>query len=240
MSGWYPDPTGRFEYRFHNDQVWTSDVASAGQRFVDPLPSTVRTTAAADGSANTGNGLAVAGMVCGIVAVATAWIPFVVVVAIVVAIVGLGLSIPGLVRSRPTGRRRGFAIAGIVTSACALGLSIVGIVLTAVLAEAIERYDDPGPHDARLVDCTVSDRGEVVARGVVANGSTDERTYSVVVRLGSDHRDSVLVEDVPAGTDAEFEARAGGSGADADEDPDCSIESVNGPPPFGLDPDVLD
>ena len=37
MSGWYPDPTGRFEYRFHNDQGWTADVSTGGRRSVDPL-----------------------------------------------------------------------------------------------------------------------------------------------------------------------------------------------------------
>ena len=77
MSGWYPDPTGRFEYRYHNDQVWTADVSSSGQRFVDPLPTSLRLDA--DGR----NGLAVAGMVCGIAAVATTWIPFVVVVGVI-------------------------------------------------------------------------------------------------------------------------------------------------------------
>src|SRR5688572_2691265 len=35
--GWYNDPAGRFEYRYHNGAVWTSDVASNGQRYVDPL-----------------------------------------------------------------------------------------------------------------------------------------------------------------------------------------------------------
>ncbi|MBA3281891.1 MAG: DUF2510 domain-containing protein, partial [Acidimicrobiia bacterium] len=23
VSGWYPDPTGRFEYRYHNGHAWT-------------------------------------------------------------------------------------------------------------------------------------------------------------------------------------------------------------------------
>ena len=35
--GWYNDPAGRFEYRYHNGAVWTSDVASHGQRYVDPM-----------------------------------------------------------------------------------------------------------------------------------------------------------------------------------------------------------
>ena len=35
-SGWYPDPTGRFDLRFHNGCDWTADVARDGERFVDP------------------------------------------------------------------------------------------------------------------------------------------------------------------------------------------------------------
>ena len=34
---WYPDPTGRFEYRFYNGQQWTADVSVNGHRSVDPF-----------------------------------------------------------------------------------------------------------------------------------------------------------------------------------------------------------
>jgi hypothetical protein len=234
VSGWYPDPTGRFEYRYHNDQVWTADVSSSGQRFVDPLP-----TSQGPSSPTKRNGLAVAGMVCGIAALATTWIPFVVVVGVISAMVGLGLSISGLARSRATGSGRGFAIAGIVTSSCALALAAVGIVLTFVLARAVERYEEPGPHDVRITDCRTAD-GEIVATGEIANRSDKERSYTVLVELGARGRDSVLVEDVPAGESARFEARDQGSGTVLDEDPECRIESVNGPPPFGLDPDLFE
>jgi hypothetical protein len=234
VSGWYPDPTGRFEYRYHNDQVWTADVSSSGQRFVDPLPTS-------SGSTPTGrNGLAVAGMVCGIAAVATTWIPFVVVVGVISAMVGLGLSIPALARSRTTGSGRAFAIAGIVTSSCALALAAVGIVLTVVLARAVERYEEPGPNEVRVTECRATDGGEIVASGEIDNLSDTQRSYSVLVELGAGGRDSVLVEDVPPGGTARFEARDQGSGTVLDEDPECRVESVNGPPPFGLDPDIFE
>lgn len=35
-SGWFPDPTGRYEYRYHNGQRWTNDVSVDGVRYVDP------------------------------------------------------------------------------------------------------------------------------------------------------------------------------------------------------------
>ena len=37
QPGWYPDPSGRFEFRFHNGSLWTADVSTNGQRYVDPL-----------------------------------------------------------------------------------------------------------------------------------------------------------------------------------------------------------
>ncbi|MET0325771.1 MAG: hypothetical protein ABW219_11150, partial [Ilumatobacteraceae bacterium] len=128
---------------------------------------------------------------------------------------------------------------GIVTSACALALAAVGIVLTVVLARAIERYEEPGPNEARVTECRTTEGGEIVATGEIENLSDETRTYSVVVELGRDGRDSVLVDDVPAGGTVTFEARDHGAGL-VDDDPQCRIESVNGPPPFGLDPDVFD
>jgi hypothetical protein len=230
VSGWYPDPTGRFEYRYHNDREWTADVASGGRRFVDPLPAT---PAPAEPG---GNGLAVAGMVCGVVAVVIAWVPFVAVLGLITALVGLALSIPGLARSRRTGSRRAFAIAGIITSACALVLGVLGVVLTVALVRAIDRFDDPGPYDARLTACTAEGR-EIVATGQVENLGNDTQTYSVLVRLSPDAVERVVVEDVPAGATADFEAR---ERAAVDDEPDCRILAVDGPPPFGLDPELFE
>jgi len=36
-ANWYPDPTGRFEYRYWDGALWTEDVATAGQQSRDPL-----------------------------------------------------------------------------------------------------------------------------------------------------------------------------------------------------------
>ncbi|MEZ5408520.1 MAG: DUF2510 domain-containing protein [Acidimicrobiales bacterium] len=37
-AGWYPDPSGRFEHRWHDGQTWTSTVATQGQQYHDPVP----------------------------------------------------------------------------------------------------------------------------------------------------------------------------------------------------------
>jgi len=60
VSGWYPDPTGRFEYRYFNGRDWTTDVSTGGRRFIDPLDGrspTPTPTPVAQGS----NGIALAG-----------------------------------------------------------------------------------------------------------------------------------------------------------------------------------
>jgi hypothetical protein len=243
VSGWYPDPTGRFEYRFHNDVHWTADVASNGQRYVDPLPPPGTNTLSAppppagapppSGGAN--NGIAIAAMVCGIVAVTTAWIPFLGIVGLIAGIVALALGIPALSRSRATGRRRGPAIAGIVTGAIGIVLGVLGIVLTVALYRAVERFDDPGPVRASLTDCR-EDGGDLVAEGQLENLSSTTRDYSVLVRLGPGARDRVEIDDVAPGATATFVARDRAEGGG----PDCRIVSVDGPIPFGLDPDLFE
>ena len=236
VSGWYPDPTGRFEYRYHNDDRWTGDVASNGQRFVDPLP--VPVTGTGPGPAperpEQGNGVAVASMVLGIVALVIAWIPFIGVVGLVAAVVGLALSVPAMRRSRPSGPRRGIAIAGLVTSAIGVALGVIGIVLSVQLVRAIERFDDPGPHDVAVTSCR--DGRTVVAEGRLTNRSNVSRDYSVHVRLGGDRDEWVAVDDVPAGGSGDFRARA----TDAFADADCEVLDVRGPAPFGIDPSLFE
>jgi hypothetical protein len=245
MTGWYPDPTGRFEYRYHNGTSWTADVATGGRRFVDqPAPPGSPFAAGPSGggfhvpSARVGNGTAVAGMVCGIVSLVVGWVPLVGLLGIVAAIVGLSLSIPGLARARETGERRAFAITGIVTSAIGLVVGALGIVFTVVLFRAVQRFDSPGAHDARLESCTTED-GYLVAAGRITNNSSTTRDYTILVRLAPGEHHRIEVDDVASGRTASFSARSDERGHVSGE-ADCGIEDVNGPIPFGLDPDLFD
>ncbi len=36
--GWYPDPSRRYEHRWHDGRAWTSTVATQGQQYHDPSP----------------------------------------------------------------------------------------------------------------------------------------------------------------------------------------------------------
>jgi hypothetical protein len=227
VSGWYPDPTGRFEYRYHNDREWTADVATGGRRSVDPLTSYTPPT-----TGGRSNGMAVAGMVCGIVAVVIGWAPFVAVLGLIAAIVGLALSIPALARSRERGRR-GFALAGVITSAVGLVLGVLGIVVTVWVVRAISAFDDPGPVEVTIERCTTDGGGGVLAEIAVENLSSKERSYTIEVDLGGLTTEWVEFDGVDPGerTTAEVTGRSFGL------EPECRVVSVNGPVPFGFDPD---
>ena len=249
VSGWYPDPMGRFEYRYHNGQAWTADVASGGQRYVDPVsgppglrPPGVPGPSGPTGSSpvrRAGNGIALAGMVCGIVGLVTGWVPFFGILGIVASIVGLSLSIPGLRRSHQTGERRSFAITGIITSSLGIVVGVLGIILTVVVFRALQRFESPGANDARVDSCTVED-GYLVARGQLTNLSTQTRDYTVLVELDLGDRRRVAVDDVPAGESTTFVARSERATYDEGDSGSCAVVDVNGPVPFGLDPDLLD
>jgi len=251
VSGWYPDPMRRFEYRYHNGQAWTADVATGGQRYVDPvtgppgLPppgspgATGRPGPAGSPVRRAGNGIALAGMVCGIVGLVTGWVPFFGVIGIVASIVGLSLSIPGLRRSRDTGERRSFAITGIITSSLGIVVGVLGIILTVVVFRAVQRFESPGANDGgRIESCAVED-GFLVARGELTNESTRTRDYTVLIELDLGDRRRIGVDDVPAGESKAFVARSERATYDEGDRGTCEIIDVNGPVPFDLDPDLF-
>ena len=182
-----------------------------------------------------GNGLAIASMVCGIVALVVAWIPFFGIIGLAAAVVGLAIGIPALRRSKPTGARRGAAITGIITSSIGIVLGILGIVLAVFLVRAIDRFEHPGPNDASITSCE-EDGSDVVATGELTNTSDRTRSYSVEVRLGVGNREWVQVDDVAPGETATFVARDFGAFTDGA----CEIVQVRGPVPFDLDPSMFE
>ncbi len=67
--------------------------------------------------------MALASVVLGAIAVLLSWVPIVNNVAAVIALVGLGLGIPALIRARRgTHNGQGMAIAGLITSILAIAL----------------------------------------------------------------------------------------------------------------------
>ena len=86
--------------------------------------------------AQKGNGLAVAALVLGIIALVFCWIPFLNVLSIILGLIGLGLGVPELVgalRGRRSGK--GMAITGVILSVVAI---IVAIAISAAATVAVD------------------------------------------------------------------------------------------------------
>lgn len=232
MSGWYADPAGRYELRFHNGQVWTADVSTGGQRFVDRLP--------IEPPRRGGNGLAVASMVCGITGLTIGWVPFLGLAGIPTSIVAIVLGIVALRRARLGAPRRGFAITGVITGGLGLVAAAIGVWLSVLVVQIIDEYNDPGPVDTELAPCVADDSGLVTIDGTLRNIGNDEQTYSVLIEvsgLRTDRRERVTVAGVEPGESVPFTTT---SRVDRDDEPSCRIVSVDGPLPFGLDPEITD
>ena len=235
QPGWYTDPMGRFELRYFNGTAWTADVSASGTRFVDPLGLDV---APGDGVGTTtgrANGLASAAMVLGILAVATAWMPFIVVVGAIAAILAVAFGLVGLRRSQASGVGRNRAIVGLATGASGLIAGVLGVVLTVIVVGVYDDYLNPAPHEVTITSCTVAG-SRATATGTVTNLGDSTADFSIVVdfvRPGTDNVDRqgrTDVDEVAAGDSIEFTVERQVSL----DDVDCIVNDVNGPLPFGL------
>ena len=231
-SGWFPDPLERYEHRYFNGTTWTSDVSNDGQRMVDPLGT-------GPGYGATGpqqsNGMATAALTCGIIGTLVAWIPFVVVVGIVLGILALVFGVKGLRRSAIVGSGRGLAIAGIVTGAVTLLLSVLGIVLSVLMFRAVSDFIEPGPVDTDVTSCEIDGR-TATARGTLTNESRSTRDYTLFVSVGGETEVSTF-ENVAPGETVEWVARI--RTMTLVEDCRTTIV-VQGPFPFGIEIDPIE
>jgi hypothetical protein len=249
--GWFPDPLRRFEYRYFNGERWTSDVSSAGARYIDPRPFTppvdgrVPAPVAAD-TRHPSRTLAVLSFVLGLAGVALAWAPFVFVVGGAGSIAAIALGIASLRRTTrlvasdapfdhgSSGRR--LAIAGVALGPPGLCLCVVGAILTGVAYREFEEYVDPGEHRIDERDCTL-DGTLGTYSGSIVNLGDEPRSYELLVQF-LDRSDvvetkRVAVDEVAPGEAGEWttSARVG------DIALRCRVRSVMGPYPFGLDRD---
>ncbi len=220
--GWYPDPAGRYEFRYHNGVRWTADVSANGQRYVEPAAPPGPSAPAPTATPPKGkSGMAITTFVLGISSVSLAWLPFVFVVAAVAAVVGLVFGIVTLRRRKPG---RTMAMWGTVLSILALPLCMVGYAFTHTV---IDKLEDPGAHLTHITRCELD--GRLLAEGTIDNLTDVNRYYEVTVVWRADDvvlgRTTVLVDDVGANTSAPFVATAAApSGATSDVQ--CTVESV--------------
>jgi hypothetical protein len=242
--GWYADPLRRFELRWFNGADWTADVANGEHRFVDPQgmqvhPVTDRTTGSTgDSVGNRTNSAASAAMALGIVAVAISWLPFVVVLGFVAAVLAIGFGTVGLRRAGATGDGRGRAIAGIATGASAIVAATIGVALSIIVLDAYNDYVEAAPNEVAITECTLAG-ARATARGTIENLGADTTDFSVLVafvRVGTDNEHATAratLDDVAPGERRTFEVQR-----QVELDAvDCLVIDVNGPLPFGVELD---
>lgn len=234
-SGWFPDPLGRYDHRWFNGRSWTSDVSVNGQRFVDPLGNAPGPGATTDGAGSPGNRMATAAMICGLVGIAVAWIPFVVVGGIALGVLGIVFGVKGLGRSGELQRGRGPAITGIVTGGVALLVSIVGIVLSVVVVREVMDFIEPGPRFVDDVECIVDGR-DVAVSGTITNLDDERHDYTIFVTVGGR-----TVFDVVDHVDPDEVANWSVSLRTSTAVETCRPGIVvNGPFPFGIETDPVE
>lgn len=243
--GWYPDPIGRFEHRYHNGERWTADVAVGGNRYVDPYGTTAPAAPPAwsAGSArHPARVPAVLGFILALVGLFTSWVPFVFVIGAASTVACIPLGIVALRRTSRSGTRersgRGLAIAALVIAPFAVGMSVVGVVLTRITVRELDEYREPGLLDTQFTTCEL-DGGFATVTGTITNLSEDEREYVIRLQLRDGvrtvHESNVRVGPVAAGATALWsDGTQVGEGVDLD----CEVVEVTGPLPFGVDPEA--
>lgn len=99
---------------------------------------------------NQGRGLALAGLILGVVGLVLCWVPFLNVIALIVALVGLALSVAALVIAvRRRTSAKGLSIAGTIVSGLAVIASIIAIALVSAFFSSLRDSmygDTAGPY----------------------------------------------------------------------------------------------
>lgn len=216
--GWYPDPVGTHDLRYHNGQNWTGDVSTDGVRMVAPLPQATPPASAGRSGRRS--------LVAGIVAMTIAWIPFVCVLGLLIAVVAIVAGRNG--RRDPASA--GPATAGIITGSVAVVFAIGGFWLSALIVSAVDGFENPGDYQTAVTSCSEVD-GMSQATGTITNQSNETRDYLVTVEFSGSQTVRVAVDDVAPGDTADFTATE-----DLRFDElECIVSEVTGPLPFGLD-----
>jgi hypothetical protein len=251
-AGWFPDPTGRFEFRYHNGVQWTADVSVGGRRFVDQSGAPAWTTGWTPPDATArlpGKGMAVSSFIIGLVSLVIAWLPFIFALAAVGAILGVVFGILGLRNAtRHDGYGRGYATAGVALSVAAALMCIVGFMFTRAVMREVRAFLDPGEYSVELTRCDtettsvdttpgvqlivdrlVSVEGSITNLGDAAQAYTI--TIDYLVNGARMEGDTVSVPQVQPGETASFEATAFVKTATPVA---CEVNDVLGPTPFDV------
>jgi hypothetical protein len=242
-ADWYPDPTGRFEFRYHNGQAWTGDVSVDGNRFLDPLqPAGYPGYGSGSvGPKPPGSGKASAALVLGVTSFLLGWVPFLAFLAVAGAVLAFIFGVVVLrrdTRLRAAGgsnpRGHGMALAGLILSPLALASAGLGIWLSVLAIREVDTFQNVGQHTVEITSCAVSG-GVAEAEGTITNDESSTKSYHLGIDFvlpGTDNElytETTDIDDVASG-----ETRAWSVFAVVNEEHlECRVDSVTGPLPFG-------
>ena len=143
-AGWYPDPTGRFEFRYFDGETWSAEVSRAGRQFVDPPSGHAPRQPQAPwqqpqapwqqavvAPRQEGNGLAVTSLVLGVLACVFGLIPFLFLLVFLLALLAIIFGAIGASR-RSDGTRSKMAIAGLVLGLIGVTAGVLGVMIIKV------------------------------------------------------------------------------------------------------------
>lgn len=151
------------------------------------------------------NGLATAALVLGIIGLALSWIPAVNMVAIVLAVIAIGLGIAGLIMG---GKRGGRIKAGIGTALAVATIVITALVNVAFVEAVDDAFDATDDVAIELSTVTTDELGFEEVELTVTNTSDEAQTFWVTVAAesadGSVQYDttSVITSDLQPGQSA--------------------------------------
>ncbi len=202
-AGWYPDPWGRYQYRYFNGTSWTADVAVDGQQRVDtPRPTTARRLAGARPAGSPAVPVApsarpvhnvLANAALGVVAgsVLIGLIPYLFAVTVPAVVIALVMAVLGRRAARGLGGRgAGTALLAVALAPVAIGAAGLGLWFTRVLEHRAGRVQQVPVADIRIDRCDLAD-GQVT----IAGRATNHRQAVARLRL------TVIVHAASGGTE---------------------------------------
>lgn len=227
--GWYADPEGRYDFRYHNGETWTNDVSRDGERLVDDGGDH------GEGQQRHRDRRATVALVLAIIGLCLSWMPLFFVAGAVCALVGIGLGFAA--RRRVPRDTRGFAGLSMVIGAVALGVCGLGVWLTMWVYDLVDAYENPPPSAVADLSCVVSGR-EVTVSGALTNLGDRPSRFRVVIEIAPDDEPrrytvAINLPTVDPGDQVPLAATRSVR-SDAVGTVPCTLSGVTGPPPLGI------
>ena len=194
QAGWWPDPGGRHQLRYHDGVRWTEHVSDNGYNSVDayglPAAGQQMPYFIPVNVPQRGNGLAVASLVLGILAALSGIVPFLFFLAFLFGVLALVFGLIGWSAANKGAPNKGMSIAGTVLALAGIGLGVFGVI---VVNRAVDEISDnisnifgtadPSEYEVVVGTCGPGDNGWLEATGTIQNTTGDRTSFWVTVHF---------------------------------------------------------